>query len=99
VNTSPAEGFPNTFLQAWIRGIPTLSFVRPEVVPGETGTISCADAGELATRLAELGSAETWRAASQACRAYFDRVHGVDSALIGYRSLFNRLLGDRAARQ
>lgn len=99
VNTSPAEGFPNTFLQAWIRGIPTISFVRPEVVPGETGTISCADAGELASRLAELGRADTWRAASKACKAHFDRVHGVDAALIGYRNLFNRLLGERAARQ
>jgi len=26
-------------------------------------------------------------------------VHGVDSALIGYRSLFNRLLGERAAKR
>lgn len=90
VNTSQTEGFPNTFLQAWIRGVPTLSFVNPEVTAGESGTIACADLDELASGIGSLTGAR-WAQASAACKAHFGRVHSVDAALQGYRELFNRL--------
>ena len=90
VNTSQTEGFPNTFLQAWIRGVPTLSFVNPEVTAGESGTIACADLDELASRIGSL-TGMRWEQASAACKAHFGRVHSVEAALEGYRELFNRL--------
>lgn len=37
VNTSDVEGFPNTFLQAWIRSVPVVSFFDPDGVIQQRG--------------------------------------------------------------
>lgn len=92
VNTSDSEGFPNTFLQAWIRGVPTVSFVRPEVIPGETGTIVCSDIEHMVRQVKDLTTqVEAWRLASQACSQHFNNRHSVQAVLQGYRSIFDSL--------
>ena len=96
INTSAAEGFPNTFLQAWIRGVPTVSFVRPEVAVGQTGTIVCSDLDEMALRVGELtGDGAAWAAASAACKDHFGKVHGIEAALQAYRDLFSTMTRQR----
>jgi glycosyltransferase involved in cell wall biosynthesis len=98
VNTSDYEGLPNTFVQAWLRGAPTLSFVRPESAPGRTGTIACADVDDMARRLAALLDDEpSWQAASMACRRHFETHHTMEVALRRYLEIFEGVLGGRAS--
>ncbi|MES2159779.1 MAG: glycosyltransferase [Pseudomonadota bacterium] len=88
INTSTHEGFPNTFLQAWIRGVPSLSFVNPEVQPGRGGTLACADVDQMAAALgALLADAGAWQARSAHVRQHFDHYHNEAAALRRYQQL------------
>ena len=92
VNTSDSEGFPNTFLQSWIRGIPTISFVKPEGAPGESGTIGCADLDEMVMHTERLSTdVMAWKQASDECSEYFSRVHSVMAVVRQYRPLIQQL--------
>lgn len=88
VNTSEFEGFPNTFLQAWIRGIPTLSFVAPTAPDGETGTLACRDLDHLHHELQRLQAAEAWSEASARALDHFRRWHSVDIVAGTYDDVF-----------
>ena len=89
VNTSLYEGMPNTFLQAWARGVPTLGTVDigtpvHRAVPGLDAL-----AAELERLLADAGA---WRAASARCREHFERTHSADEVLARYARLFDRVM-------
>lgn len=51
LNTSSIEGFPNTFLQAWIRAVPVVSFFDPD------GLIHRLQLGAVATSIDEMREA------------------------------------------
>jgi len=92
VNTSSYEGLPNTFMQAWSRGIPSVSFVRPESAPGVSGTIACEDIEQMTREIERLcASPEAWREASEACRRCFDEHHTMERAVQRYRAVFDEV--------
>jgi glycosyltransferase involved in cell wall biosynthesis len=94
VNTSESEGFPNTFLQAWSRGIPTVSFVdcgaRDE--QGSVGVIVDTPQA-LRTTIERLMTDEQERVSrGDASLRYFKTAHSPVSVLPQYEKLIHELL-------
>jgi len=93
VNTSTTEGFPNTFLEAWDRGLPAVATVDPDRLLSEGGLgFVCKDVDEIAARiellhrdrrlLAEIG---------ERARAYVASEHQRDGIVSRYRNLIASL--------
>jgi glycosyltransferase involved in cell wall biosynthesis len=93
INTSDYEGFPNTFLQAWARGIPTISFVNcgARDVHGPIGMIAedLNDMQRATVRL--IADRDAWSEESVRCRRYFEANHSLAAVIARYRALFDRL--------
>lgn len=88
VNTSRFEGMPNTFLQAWSRGVPTVATVDVGAPVYAIFDDPAVAVGEIDRLLADD---DYWRAKSSLCRAYFDRVHSPQSVLAQYSELLAEL--------
>jgi glycosyltransferase involved in cell wall biosynthesis len=88
VNTSEFEGMPNTFLQAWARGVPTLATVDA----GTPAHRQFRDLDEGAREIEALfGDPERWARASAGCREHFERNHSGAETLARYGRLFDGL--------
>jgi glycosyltransferase involved in cell wall biosynthesis len=86
INTSAYEGFPNTFLQAWSRGVPTLAFIdtgsRRE---GEAIYDIARDVPDACDRLDRLmRDDDAWHAVSRRVRTHFLEHHSVEAIVSHY---------------
>jgi glycosyltransferase involved in cell wall biosynthesis len=84
VNTSRYEGMPNTFMQAWARGVPTVATVDVGApVHRVASTVE-----ELARAIEDNFSDPSPGAR---CKEYFERTHSTAAALDCYARLFDEL--------
>jgi glycosyltransferase involved in cell wall biosynthesis len=92
VNTSLHEGVPNTFLQAWARGVPTVAFADTGArLRGEPIYPVVKRVEEAAAEVERLFTDDGhWQRASARCREYFDSTHSTSKVL----TRFERLLGE-----
>jgi glycosyltransferase involved in cell wall biosynthesis len=86
VNTSDTEGFPNSFLQSWCRGVPVVSFFDPDgLIKREGLGVSPNSIDDMAGAVDRLIADKLeWRKTSLRCRSYMERAHGDDVVLKPY---------------
>jgi glycosyltransferase involved in cell wall biosynthesis len=97
VSTSSGEGFPNTFLQAWSRGIPTISFFEPGVAnDGRSVGLVVANVQEMVEAVVRLkDSPAYWSEIGDRVRRHFELHHGVERIGDAYQATILEILRSR----
>jgi glycosyltransferase involved in cell wall biosynthesis len=97
VNTSVGEGFPNTFLQSWSRGIPTVSFFDPDcAVEGRQVGIVVHTIDQMADALRRLKEEpDHWRQHAADANIFFNQNFEVGMVVDDYERLFASLASPR----
>ncbi|MES9825022.1 MAG: glycosyltransferase family 4 protein [Candidatus Thiodiazotropha endolucinida] len=99
VNTSDIEGFPNSYLQSWRRGVPVVAFFEPD------GLITQEGLGYVVGSMEEMTQAvgkllvndAEWHAVSARCRRYMDKHYGDDLILQPYHDAFHFAYNSRVS--
>jgi glycosyltransferase involved in cell wall biosynthesis len=93
VCTSQWEGFPNTFLEAWSHGRPTVTTCDPDGVvhARRLGYVASNVEGLIAAVRRLLTDEKEWHHIAANAQCYFRSHHSVDKAADEYEDLFREL--------
>lgn len=93
VNTSSTEGFPNTYLQAWCRGVPVVATFDADDLIARYGLGKfCANLDELAAGVESFMEDDSLRTSiGDAAIKYVREHHGIDVVAAQFDEVFTRL--------
>jgi glycosyltransferase involved in cell wall biosynthesis len=88
--TSRHEGFPNTLLEAWTRGLPVVSTVDPDGVISRWGLGATAASSDALTDAVDrlLREGDRYRETSARCLVYVREHHSSERVVDAYEALF-----------
>jgi len=94
VSTSDTDGFPNTFLQAWSRGTPVVTFLDPGRIVSSNGMgAAVSDPETLHAAIARLArDPAAWQSASTNGARYFDEQLNEPRTVSAYAAALSGLL-------
>lgn len=86
VNTSDSEGFPNSYLQAWMHGTPVVAFFDPDGIIARHRLGASVDSLDRMSEQVSLlhTQSDRWKELSASCEHYMNSVHDETRILAPY---------------